>query len=407
MHPIALSPARLFQLLTLSVLALLAAGCDGGNDEDVAAGDRLPVTTLQLETKSLPLVLEIVGRTEGSKEVELRARVSGILQQQVYAEGTAVKAGAVLFSIDPAPFEIALAHARAALAQEQARNQQAKRTAQRLKTLAAQNAASQRESDDALSAVEASDAAILAAQANVREAQLNLSYTEVAAPIGGIAGRALHSQGSLVSAGTESSLLTTVTQTDPVWVRFALSASEYEALRARAGTAAPGALSVVLLRKDGTAYPMRGHVNFAGSSVDTELGTVQLRAEFPNPDLTLLPGEYLRVRLSGGAQPGVAVPQTAVLQGEKGPFVWIVNTDNQAEQRVVQTGAWIGDEWQILAGLAEGDTIILDNLLKLQPGAAVNPQPDDAVRSAGKPQAAISAAEQEKTDVTRPLSSGG
>lgn len=399
-------PARALQILTLSVGVLFASACGSSDDENTGA-DRLPVTTMQVETKPLPLVLELVGRTEGSKEVELRARVSGILQQQVYAEGTAVKDGAVLFNIDPASFEIALAHARAALAQEQARNQQARRTAERLKALAAQNAASQRESDDALSAVEASDAAILAAQANVREAQLNLSYTKVVAPISGIAGRAFHSEGSLVTAGTESSLLTTVTQTHPVWVRFALSATEYDALRERTDTSDPGALSVVLLRKDGTPYPMQGHVNFAGSAVDTNLGTVQLRAEFPNPDLTLLPGEYLRVRLSGGAQPGVAVPQTAVLQGDKGPFVWIVNTDNQAEQRVVQTGAWIGDEWQIHAGLTEGDTIILDNLLKLEPGGPVDPQPDDTVRSTGTPEAAIAPGEQEKAAVTRPRSSGG
>jgi membrane fusion protein (multidrug efflux system) len=325
-------------------------------------------------SKVTPLVVEIVGRTEGSKEVELRARVSGILEKQTYAEGSNIKAGTSLFNIDPEPFEIALAHARASLAQEQARQQQARRTADRLEALAKQNAVSRRDADDAISAVEAADAAILAAQANVREAQLNLSYTKVVSPISGIAGRALHSQGSLVTQGSDSSLLTTVTQTDPIWVRFAVSNSEYEALRSAMRGLKSKTLAVELLRPDGDVYPLDGHVNFAGSTVDTNLGTVQLRAEFTNPALALLPGEYLRVRLSGGEQEAIAVPQTAVLEGPQGPYVWIVNAQSQAEQRVVKTGAWLGDAWHIRDGLAVGETVIVDNLMKLRAGQSVNAQ---------------------------------
>jgi membrane fusion protein, multidrug efflux system len=325
----------------------------------------------------MPFVVETVGRTEGSKEVELRARVSGILQKQLYAEGATVAAGAVLFRIDPAPFEIALAHAQASLAEEQARNSQAKRNANRLKELLAKNLISHNDADNAISTLEASDAAILAAQAKVREAELNLSYTKVAAPIGGITGRALHSEGSLVTAGTESGLLTTVTQADPVWARFALSAGEFEGLRAATQDArnTKRELDVQLVKKDGTPYPQRGKVNFAASTVDNNLGTVQLRAEFANKGLGLLPGEYVRVRLSGGQQPAITVPQTAVLQGAKGPFVWVVNGAGQAEQRLVKTGAWIGEEWRITDGLQANDTVILDNLLKLRPGAPVTSNP--------------------------------
>jgi membrane fusion protein, multidrug efflux system len=233
------------------------------------------VTTLQIESQSVPFVIETVGRTEGSKEVELRARVSGILHKQVYAEGATVPAGAVLFRIDPAPFEIALAREQAALAEEKARNAQARRNAERIKELMSKNLVSHNDADAALSALEASDAAMLAAQAKVREAELNLSYTRVAAPIAGIAGRALHSEGSLVTAGTESSLLTTVTQADPIWARFALSAAEFDALRDATRDDRSAQLQVEMLRRDGTAYGQKGRVNFSGSTVDTNLGTVR------------------------------------------------------------------------------------------------------------------------------------
>lgn len=361
------------------VFVLLAAlalpGCGGEKGGETPNAGPMPVTTLQVQPRPTALVLGVVGRTEGSKEVELRARVSGILEKRVYTEGAPVKAGAVMFQIDRAPFQIALAHARAALAGEQARNQQARRNADRLRELVGQHLVSRSDADNAISALEASDASMLAAQADVREAELNLSYTSVVAPIAGVAGRALHSEGSLVTAGTDSSLLTTVTQTDPLWVRFALSESEYAQLRALdADGRERSNLSVALERKDGATYPEPGKLNFAGSTVDAELGTVQLRAEFPNARLDVLPGEYVQVRLSGATAPGIAVPQTAVLQGDKGPFVWIVNGQGQAEQRPVQTGAWIGSDWRIEGGLAAGDMLIVDNLLRLRPGIAVKAQ---------------------------------
>lgn len=359
----------------VGAMALLAGGCSGkgSSSQSAPAGSNAPVnvTAIRVTSKPLSLVLNTVGRTEGSKEVELRARVSGILKKRIYTEGVAVKAGAVMFEIDPAPFQIALEHARAALAGEQARNQQARRNADRLRELVGQHLVSRSDADNAVSTLESSDAAMLEAQADVREAELNLSYTRVVAPISGIAGRALHSEGSLVTAGTDSSLLTTVSQTNPLWVRFALSASEYESLRALNPRNRSNAFTVSLLHKDGSPYPAQGQLNFAGSTVDASLGTVQLRAEFPNADLSLLPGEYVQVRLSGAAEPGIAVPQTAVLQGNNGSFVWVVNEMSQAEQRTVKTGAWVGSDWRIQSGLADGDTVIIDNILKLRPNTAV------------------------------------
>ncbi len=372
--------AGLRRAMLVGVLAGTLAAC-GQTQESQHDGEALQVATHEVEPRHMPLVLETVGRTEGSKEVELRARVSGILEKQVYDEGLAVKAGATLFRIDPVPFEIALAHAQAALAQEQAVNQQARRNADRLTALAAQKAVSRRQADDAISALEASDAAILAAQAKLREAQTNLSYTRVTAPIDGIAGRAEHSEGSLVTANAQSGLLTTITQTDPIWVRFALSLDEFEAMRA-AGAGGPAALSVDLLGSDGGARARGGRVNFAGSTVDTTLGTVQLRAEFSNPALSILPGEYLRVRLSGGEMLTITVPQRAVQQGMTSTFVWIVNAQGKAEQRVVQTDVWIGDGWRIRSGLDAGDTLILDNLMKLQAGQAVSGKAEVPQRAA-------------------------
>jgi membrane fusion protein (multidrug efflux system) len=364
--------SRSFVPASIVVVALVSLLSSCGKDAAPQSSAPVSVTTFKVQTRTIPYVFETVGRTEGSKVVELRARVSGILEKRIYAEGTVVKTGAVLFRIEQAPFQIALDQARADLAAEHARNSQARRNAERIKELLAKNLVSRSDADTATSALEASDAAILRGQANVRQAELNLSYTQVVAPIDGIAGRALHSDGSLVTAGTDSGLLTTVTQAEPIWARFALSAGEYESMRA--ATKSTTSLTVELLHKDGSSYPQKGRVNFAGSTVDESLGTVQLRAEFPNPDLTLLPGEYVRVRLSGGAQEAITVPQTAVLQGQKGPYVWIANAQGQAEQRPVKTGAWIGEDWRISEGLQAGDTIIVDNLLKLKQGQAVAAQ---------------------------------
>jgi len=374
----------------------LLTGCGGGESPNAAAGAALPVTTVEVAPKAVPLVIESVGRTEGSKEVEVRARVTGILERQTYNEGETVKAGQVLFRIEEAPFEIELQHARAALAQEQARNEQAKRNADRLSGLAKQNAVSRRVADDARSELDSSAAALLAAQANVREAELNLSYTKVVAPIGGITGRALRSEGSLLNAGTDSSLLTTLTQADPMWVRFALSETEYASLRA-ADNASPASMSVAVLNRNGEIRAAGGKLNFAASTIDRSLGTVQLRAEFPNARLAILPGEYVRVRLSGGSREAITVPQVAVLQGSDGPFVWVID-DGKAQQRKVKTGAWIGAEWEIGEGLHAGDSVIVDQLLKLRADQQVQRRTMEARESgsqgASRPESPVAPAPQ-------------
>jgi len=357
-------------LLFSGVLGLTACG----GKADTNAEKPVPVTTRTVAVGSAPIVLEAVGRTEGSKEVEIRARVSGIVQKRLYDEGSFVRAGAPLFQIDRAPFEIALAQAKAAADQAEATNDQARREADRVSGLLASSAVSKRVAEEASTAYRSATASLAAARAAVREAELNLSYTSVVAPISGVTGRALHSEGSLVTANTDSSLLTTLSQTNPIWVRFALSESEHESLR-RAGDEKS---TVELVLADGTTYGERGHLNFAGSTVDQSLGTVQLRAEFQNPKLAILPGQFATVRLDAGTQQVITVPQTAVLQGTQGRFVWTIGADGKAMQRDVEVGDWVGQDWIIRKGLKDGDTVILDNLMKLNPGVAVVAQAEQS-----------------------------
>jgi len=358
-------------LLFCSPLLLLGA-C--GKSQDGAANQPVPVTTLSVVERTVPVVLDAVGRTEGSKEVQIRARVSGIVQKQLYSEGTFVRAGTPLFQIERAPFEIALAQAKAAADQAAATADQAKRETERVSGLYTNSAVSQRQAEEAATAYRSATASLAAAKAQVREAELNLSYTSVIAPIAGVTGRALHSEGSLVTANTDSSLLTTLSQTHPIWVRFALSEGEHDSLRRADSENA----SVQLVLSGGKTYAAKGRLNFAGSTVDQSTGTVQLRAEFPNPKLEVLPGQFATVRVEAGTQQVIAVPQAAVVQGSQGRFVWTVGADGKATQRAVETGDWIESDWIIRSGLKAGDTVIVDNLMKLSPGIAVVAQADQA-----------------------------
>lgn len=385
--------------LSSAVLALVLAGC--GKEQPNAAhavtppAVAVPATVLAVVPRRVPIALEAVGQVEGSKEVEVRARVAGILLKRTYREGDIVRAGTTLFKIDPAPFEIALAQAKAQLAQEQARNEQARREYARLKQLVEQKAISQKEYDDASSNLNLSAASLQAAQANVRQAELNLSYTDVTAPVSGVSGRAARSEGSLITAGADS-LLTTINQVDPIWVRFSLSESDLAKLPQRR-LVGGSKVEVNLIMPDGTRYPGNGRLNFAATQIDTRLGTQQLRAEFDNAKGQLLPGQFARVQLIGGQRENVfLVPQTAVMEAEAGYMLFVMDKDGKAALRPVQLGDWVGSDWMVLGGLAAGDRVIVDNLLKLRPGAAVSalaPGPGKPAESgAGKPAAPGAAA---------------
>jgi len=364
----------MLHLAALAGLVLLLAACGKqeagppGKGTTGAAPPAIPVTVKRVEPQRVPISLDAVGQAEGSREIEIRARVTGIVEKRVYTEGAPVTAGAVLFVIDRAPYVIAVAQAKAAIAQERARQEQAQSETERLKTLTQSRAISQREYDQALSTLKQSTAAIEGAQARLAEAQLNLSYTSVKAPIGGIAGRAVRSEGSLVTANAESALLTSLTQVNPIWVRFSLAEPDFERTRGAEKRA-----QVKILSENGSAVASNGRLNFTGSTVDPKLGTVQLRAEFPNPDMKWLPGQFIKVQILAGEQEAFLVPQAAVMQTEQARLVWVVEADGKATMRPVQTASWIGTDWVVTQGLKAGDAVIIDNLMKLRPGALVQP----------------------------------
>jgi len=358
---------RLALLMSIIVAACSQGDAKQGKDAATAAPPAVPVTVMEATLRQVPITFEAVGRTEGSREVQIRARVTGILERQLYTEGDSVKAGATLFQIERAPFEIELQQARGALAQELAREELARQEFERLKGLADRRAISQKEADQAASGARQSSAAVQVARARVRQAELNLSYTTVSAPIGGITGRAQQSIGSLVSPNNDSAVLTTLTRGDPLWVRFSLSEEEYARLRRGEGKQSEVRIELA----DGSPYPESAKLNFAGSTVDAATGTVQMRAEVANPKLALLPGQFVRVRVVTGTQQAIVVPQSAVMQNEGGRFVWLAAADGRAVQRAIRAGTWVGRDWVVLEGLKPGDQVIIDNLVRLRPGALV------------------------------------
>lgn len=341
------------------------------------AGGRPPpeVVVVVAQPKDMPASYEYVAQIAGVREVEVRPRVSGILEKWNYTEGARVAAGQSLFTIDPEPFRAALARADAALASAQANLDLAKRNAGRLKPLFEARAVSQKDYDDAASAEEVAIANLKGAQAAVTEARLNLSYTRVEAPISGYTSRALQSEGSLVQA--QQTLLTKIAQIDPVHVIFSFTESEHlKFTRAVAdGTLKlprDGKFDVKLTLADGNEYVRPGKVNFTDVRVNPETGTIEARAVIANPQGLLRPGQFARVTLSGGVRPGaIAIPQRAVLEGPGSKIVLTVNPQGLVEPRPIQVGDWSGQDWIVTSGLKAGDQVIVDGMVKAAPGKPV------------------------------------
>ena len=360
MIPTSLFKRKALPFIVSAVLgALGAAGCSG----DKQAGGppkpgAMPVTVIEMQPQKVPTSIEIMAQTEGARETEVRARVGGILVKRLYQEGDTVKAGQPLFQIDRAPYEIALAEAKA-------RAEQTAREASRLKPLAEAKAIAQRDYDDAVSAN-------AMAQAALRQAELNLSWTTVTAPVAGTTSRAVKSDGNLIS--TADSLLTSIYQTNPIWVRFSLGESDLAKFPGGRMTE-KDIKGVELIMANGQTYEKRGKINFLATNIDTTLGTQALRAEFDNAGSQLLPGQFVRVRILTGERDGVfLVPQSAVLQTEQGTLVMTAGPENKVAPRPVKAGEWYGKDWVILGGLNAGDKVIVDNLIKLRPGAPVEPK---------------------------------
>jgi len=361
----------------LLATALAACGPSGGDQKGGPGGFPPPqVSVVTVAPKTLPVSFEYTGQTLGSREIEVRARVTGILLSRNFVEGGPVTKGQSLFTIDPAPFAAAVARAEADVAGAEARLAQARNNAARLKPLYAEKAVSQKEFDDATSAEAIGEADLKAARARLTEANLNLLYTRVESPASGIAGRAQRSEGSLVS-GPEV-LLTSVTQVDPIWVSFGIPDNEQLRLNTEvaAGRLAPpkdGKFEVSVRLADGSVITQSGRVNFSDVRVSGATGTTETRAEIPNPKGALRPGQFVRVTLKGAVRPdAITVPQRAVLEGPQGKFVYVVGEGSKAEPRPVQAGEWAGDDWIITSGLKAGDRVIVDGVARIfAPGTPV------------------------------------
>jgi membrane fusion protein (multidrug efflux system) len=357
--------------------ALLLAACSK-SAPPAAAPPPPEVRVVKVATESIADVIELPGRLQAVRISEVRARVDGIVQRRLYTEGTDVRAGQPLFAIDPRELRARLSAAEATLARAEATAANAQQDVTRYKGLVAQQALSQQEYDAAVARLRTAQADVAQAHAQVAAARLSLGYTTVTAPISGRAGRAMVTEGALVS-GSGATLLTRIEQIDPIYANFSQSSADVLALRNKL---ASGALKVRELRQvpvhlvleDGTTYRMPGTLDFVDLSIDEATGTAALRAEFPNPQRTLLPGQFVRVRVETGMQAaGVRVPQRAVTVTPQGANVLVVGAKDVVESRPVKVGALEGGTWIVQSGLQAGERVIVDGLQKAQPGQPVKP----------------------------------
>ena len=340
-----------------------------------------PVSVVEIKPENTPATFEFTGKTASSRQVDINARVEGYLEQIAYTEGSLVKENQLLFQLDPKPFQAALDSAKANLAQQEASLTRARQTLARVKPLAQQNAVSQQDLDNATAGVLTSEAQVQAAQANVKQAQLNLGYTTIRSPLTGLSSSSNYREGALIRSGGSGSQLTSIVQIDPIWVNFGIGENEVLKLRAQqAGGQLKGPglskVEVELILADGATYPQKGQITFVDPVVNAQTGTYNIRAVVPNPANQLSPGQFVRVQIKGAFRPNaIMVPQVAVMQGPSGKFVFTVGPDNTAVPKPVQVGDWYGDQWIINSGLESGDRVVVDGAVRLQPGAPVQIKP--------------------------------
>ena len=373
--------------------ALLVVACS--KSAPPAAPPPPEVRVITVGTEPIANVIELPGRLQAVRISEVRARVDGIVERRLYTEGTDVREGQPLFEIDPRELRARASAAQAALTKAEATAANATQDVNRYKGLVAQQALSQQEYDAAVARLRTAEADVAQRRAELAAARLSLGYTTVRAPISGRAGRAMVTEGALVNAGA-GTLMTVIEQIDPIYANFAQSSSDVLALRKKiaSGTVqAPAArqMTARLVLEDGTEYRMPGKLNFVDMSFDEATGTGAMRAEFPNPQRTLVPGQFVRVRVEAGVQAkGLRIPQRAVTVTPTAANVLVVGAKDIVESRPVQLGALDGDYWIIQSGLAAGDRIVVDGLQKAVPGQPVKPVAGTAAppASASAPSAA-------------------
>nr|WP_318384657.1 efflux RND transporter periplasmic adaptor subunit [uncultured Enterobacter sp.] len=367
------------ECIRLSSLLLISAGLMSGcNDSEngpakVAAPE---VSVWQIKAAPLAVTTELPGRTEAFRIAEVRPQVNGIILKRNFVEGADIRAGDSLYQIDPATYRAALSSAQGELAKAQAAANIAHLTVKRYAPLVGTQYVSRQEYDTAVADARQADAGIQAAQAAVETAQINFAYTRVSSPISGRIGKSAVTEGALVTNG-QAAALATVQQLDPIYVDVTQSSSDFMRLKQAVSQGslqrADGKADVELLTENGQAYPLKGTLAFSDVTVDQSTGSITIRAVFPNPDHTLLPGMFVRARLDEGVQPNaVLVPQQGVTRNARGDAtVLLVNAKNQVESRNVVASQAIGDKWLISEGLKEGEKVIVSGLQRARPGTTV------------------------------------
>jgi membrane fusion protein (multidrug efflux system) len=375
---------------------LLVLSACGKSEQQAPQRPPAPVSVMTVSPQTIPYNVSFVAQTESSQQVDIVARVSGFLDKISYQEGEVVKAGQVLFQLDPKPFQAQLQAARGELQSQQARLTTATANLSRIKPLAEQNAVSQSDLDKAQGEFDAAKAAVFSAQATVTQAELNLGYTTIRSPVTGLASKAQQRQGAYVNAMAPSSQLTYVAAIDPIWVNFSVSQTvigKYRELIAAGQLVPPPRndykVEVVL---GGQVLPETGTINFADPSFSLDTGSFQVRAVIPNPRRELRPGMFVTANLKGTVRPdAVVVPQLAVQQGAKGHLVYLVNQAGVAEVRPVLVGEYFGEkDIVIAAGLQAGDRVIVEGMLKVVPGQPVQVA-QAAAAQAGAPAGQVAA----------------
>lgn len=356
------------------IFCLVLLGSCGGNAPPAPPPPEVRVVVAR--SQSVQNVAEVPGRVQAVRTAQVRARVDGIVERRLYNEGSDITAGQALFLIDPRELRASLSAVEAALTRARATAANAKQDVERYKGLVKEQAISQQEFDAAMARLRTAEADVAQTQAQLDSARLNLSYTTVIAPIAGRAGRAQVTEGALVSASA-ATLLTTIEQLDPIFVNFSQPSAYLLAIRREmaAGTLKVpelGKVEVSLMLEDGSAYSQRGHLDFLDLSIDQATGTAAVRAEFPNPERILLPGQFVRARIEVGIRPNsILIPQRAVQITPTGASVLLVGEGDTVAARPVKLGAQQHDQWFILDGLKDGDRVIVDGTQKAQPGARV------------------------------------
>lgn len=358
-----------------------------------AAAAALPppeVGIVQLTVADVPLPLQFAGRVAGFRAVEIRSQVSGILLKRAYNEGAVVNVGDVLFRIDPRSYEATLSRAQAQAAQARATLTQTEENYKRVEGLVAQKVSAQKSLEDAIAARDQARATIQSTQADVLTATLNVEYTTIRAPVAGPTSIASPPEGTLVQA--QQTLLTTITQLDPAYVNFTFTDSEMRALdeisKSREKQLDSDDVKVELRFGDGAVYPQLGKVDTRSRTVDPRTGTILIRAVFPNHEGGLLPGQFVRVNVTGITMPdAIVVPKAAISQGPLGAFVYVVEADNVARARQVRLARELDNGWIVRKGLSTGDRIVVDGVIRVRPGNVVRPVPVTPPKRAETPAA--------------------